>query len=411
MRVQLSAAARLPGGARIDGETKAYFYDLTPVLARVDSGSLPNPERLRLVERHVRAIAGSDTVLFADGGFYLVIRSCTGPAAFGLANYINTSLLMLLFGTESLTEEQRVTMFTLVDTEEVPTTLAGQGAPRDRFDANWDPNVDGREEDAGSALAQLASAGVYPEQNVELAFFPVHDLSRRAVSALFCAPTFAGAIFGHQAFQSLNQAELPYIDRAILLHSMAFASRLAAAGIVMAVGAPVSFETLAWSKSRQIYQWALRSANVAEQPQLILKIEDVPPGTPAERIAQAVSSLRPFARHIFVHLPNDHIELGMNGRMGASGLVLSLQRRAALPEVLADSKYLSRMAVAQGAMSCIDHVESDEALNVVRTTGIRFAVGNVFGAETVRGSAPLDEVKGTLARIEQANTDHLRVAS
>jgi hypothetical protein len=307
-------------------------------------------------------------------------------------------------------------MYHPVDADELPARLPeliGTG-PKSfgRLDANWDPHT--REEQGQpqtASLGVLARDGVYLEQGVELTFFPVHDLRRRAVSTLFCAPAFAGAIFGHQAFQQLKQAELPFIDRAILTHSLNFARRLGEAGIMMAVGVPVSFETLAWSKGRQIYQWALRSAHVADQPQLILKIEDIPPGTPADRIAQVVSSLRPFCKHIFVHLPNDHIELGMTGRMGASGLVLSLQRRAALPEILADSRYLSRVAVAQGAMSCIDHVESDEALHVVRSAGIRFAAGNVFGGQTIAGTAALDEVRDVLGRIEKATTDHLTASS
>jgi hypothetical protein len=97
----------------------------------------------------------------------------------------------------------------------------------------------------------------------------------------------------------------------------------------------------------------------------------------------------------------------MTGRMGASGFVLSLQRRAPLPEVLADSKWLSRAAMSQNAMSCIDHVESDEVLAVVRSADIRFAVGNVFGSETLRGTAPVDEVRGVLERAELATAKHL----
>jgi len=410
MKPQHHANLRSFGAPRLNAETSVYYYDLAPVLARLGRSS--NIGRLRLIcERHVRAIAGADLVLFSEDGFYLIVTSSSGPAAAALANYVNTSLLMLFFGTQSLSADQQMTMYQPVDPDELPEKLpellgAEPAKKESRLDANWDayPDRETRKEDP---LHVLARDGVHVEQNVELTFFPVHDLRRKAVSALFCAPTFAGAVFGHQAFQQLSPSELPFIDRAILIHTLAFAKRLAEAGIVLAVGAPVSFETLAWSKSRQIYQWALRGNHVADQPQIILKIEDIPPGTPADRIAQVVSSLKPFARHIFVHLPNDHIELGMTGRMGASGLVMSLERRAALPEILSDSKYLSRMAVAQGAMSCIDHVESDEALNVVRSAGIRFAVGHVFGAETTRGTAPLNDIKGVLARLEQATTDHL----
>jgi len=398
-------------------EPTIYFFDLAPVLVRIGTSGFSKPERLQLIcERHVRSIAGSDLVLFADQGFYLVITSCVGPMAQGLANYVNTSLLMLLFGVESLTPEQSVTMYQAVEADELPESarfarpILVRPEEGSRFDANWDANDTSPkpEEEEKTAFRELERDGVMVERGGELNFFPVHDLRRKAVSALFCSPTFAGAVFGHQAFQDLSPAELPYVDRAILNHSIMFAGRLAEAGIVVAVGAPVSFETLAWSKSRQIYQWALRAANVAQNPQIILKIEDIPIGTPASRISQIVSAIRPFAKHVFVHLPNDHVELTMAGRIGASGLVLSLQRRAAAPEILADSRWLSRAAIAQTAMSCIDHVESDEALTVVRSAGIRFAVGHVFGAETIRGIDSTERVRRVLERIETATTDHLR---
>jgi hypothetical protein len=263
-----------------------------------------------------------------------------------------------------------------------------------------------REGDA-TRYASIARDGYDIEQGVELIFFPVHDLLKRAVSALFCAPSFAGALFGHQAFQNLGLGELPYIDRAILLHALAFANRVTEAGYSIDVGAPVSFETLAWTKSREIYQSALRGADIAHHPRLVLKIEDVPSDISAEQITRIVSGLRPFCKHISIQLPNNRFDALSAKPIGASGLVLSLQRRAALPEILADSKWLVRMAQLQNATSCIDHVESNEALAVVKSAGIRFAVGNVFGGETLRGTALSQDIREVLEQIEQATEAHL----
>jgi hypothetical protein len=269
-------------------------------------------------------------------------------------------------------------------------------------------SVDGQIPEAvATRFASIARDGYDTEQGVELIFFPVHDLQKRTVSTLFCAPSFAGALFGHQAFQNLSLAELPYIDRAILLHALAFANRLAEAGVLVDVGAPVSFETLAWTAGREIYQSALRVADIAHHPRLVLKIEDVPSDTPGEQIARVVSSLRPFCKHISVQLPNNRCDALSAHRLGASGLVLSLQRRAALPEILADSKWLARMAQLQCAASCIDHVETAEALNVVKSAGIRFAVGNVFGGETLRGTTSGRDIPEILGRIEEATASHL----
>jgi hypothetical protein len=388
-----------------------YYFDLRPAVTKMGLAGLISSDRLRAVcEKHVRSIAGTDLVLFSEHGFHLVVTSCEGKAAAALANFINVSLLMLLFGTEHLTSDQDITLFRQVDGEDLPAVANRKmqyTSSQWHNDEQGDEYIEAQEHTDGDPFATLARDGLYIEQGVELTFYPVHDLRRRAVSALFCAPTFAGAVFGHHAFQGLKPAELPYVDRAILNHSVAFANRLAEAGMLVAIGAAVSFETLAWSKSREIYQRALRAAKLAPNAQLILKLEDIPSGTPADRITQIVTSLRPFARHTFVHLPNKQVDLTMTGRMGASGFVLSLQRRAPLPEVLADSKWLSRAAMTQNAMSCIDYVESDEVLAVVRSADIRFAVGNVFGAETLRGTAPIDEVRGVIDRAEVATAKHL----
>jgi hypothetical protein len=412
MKAQLSqdATIAVAGSGAIVPAT-IYLFELEPVVSRLASAgsSLANPERLRAVcEKHVRSIVASDLVMFGEMSFYLVVTSCTGLAAAGLASFVNSSLLMLLFGTEQLSPDQNITLYRDVTSEASPAVATAKMGALVTTNPPPSPMAeDLNADDADDALYELANNGVYPEQGVELSFFPVHDLRRKAVSALFCAPTFAGAVFGHSAFNNLGPAQLPYIDRAILMHSLNFARKLASQGIIVAVGAPVSFETLAWSKSRQIYQRALRSTQAAQTAQLILKLEDIPQGTPAERIAQVVSSLRPFARHIFVHLPDNSVRLTMTGRMGASGLVLSLQRRAALPEVLTHSKWMARAALAQGAMSCIDHVESDESLAMVRSAGIRFAVGNVFGSQTISGRTPPDEVHDIITHIEQTTAAHL----
>jgi hypothetical protein len=396
-----------------------YYFDLQPLLDRMGASGLATPDRLRAIcKRHIRSIAGEDFTLFTDQGFYLVITSCSGAAAAGFARFINMSLLMLLFGTESLTPEQEMRLFRPIEPHELPEgnyvrTVPQERRPMDRV--NLRDTIDGRDaapehDIENDTLAGFADHGIHAEQGVELIFFPVHDLATRTVSSLFCAPTFAGAVFGYQAFHDLGQAEMPYIDRAILMHGLKFARRLAHAGIHTPVGVPVSFETLSWSKSRDIYQSALRAANIARFPQLVIKVDDIPAGTPADRIARVVSSLKPFARFVSVHLPNNNLELSMMGRMGASGLVLSLPRRAAHPEVLANSKWLAAAAAAQNATACIDHVESDDALAVVRSAGVHFAVGNVFGAETLRGTASMEEVRTVLQRIIAATAAHLPTA-
>src|ERR1700722_10787867 len=155
-------------------------------------------------------------------------------------------------------------------------------------------------------MALLAARGAISDQGVELRFFPVHDLRRDAVSTFFCAPVFvaagADAIHGYRAFRDIGPRDLPYLDRAVLQHAVRFAHRLEAHAIAAAVGAPVNFETLTWAKGREIYIDALRAMDAAHSQTLIVKIDDIPPGTPDSRLAEAVAMLRHHAKRVFVHL-------------------------------------------------------------------------------------------------------------
>jgi hypothetical protein len=52
-------------------------------------------------------------------------------------------------------------------------------------------------------------------------------------------------------------------------------------------------------------------------------------------------------------------------------------------------------------------VESAEALTVVRSAGIRFAAGNVFGGDTLQGTALSQDIREVFGRFEQAAAAHL----
>jgi hypothetical protein len=254
------------------------------------------------------------------------------------------------------------------------------------------------------AFAQLATQGRLPGQNVELHFVPIHDLKRHRVTTFFCTPVFcvqdAPILYGYRAFQNLGVRELPYIDRAILAHAVKFARRLAAAGTVAAIGTSVHFETLAWSKGRELYQHALRAAGVADYPFLILNIEDVPDGVPSGKLAEVVASVRPHVKRIFLRLPNTETSVLHCGHLGISGLTMALPPQATRVAAMGAAKWLLRECEAQNAHSCIDGVDSETSREIVTLAGIHFGAGTAFDVSEFRGDAQPGDVE---AYMEEAS--------
>jgi hypothetical protein len=139
------------------------------------------------------------------------------------------------------------------------------------------------------------------------------------------------------------------------------------------IATSVSYETLAWSRSRQEYQNALRAADLLDNPNLVIKVDDVPNGTPASRIADIVSALRPLVKRVFVQLSDRDSSLMRGGCVGSSGLCAALSPKMTMQEVAQSACWLRRTATAQNALSCVIGAEGAGALRLLRDAGIRFA--------------------------------------
>jgi hypothetical protein len=251
-----------------------------------------------------------------------------------------------------------------------------------------------------SPLVELARYGLLPDSDFELRFFPVYDCQRQGVAALFCTPMDAGtgsdAIYGHRAFHDLSIAHWAGVDCAILGHTMMFANRLARNGVVVAVGASVSFATMCDPNGRTAYREALRIAHAREQGHLVIKIEDIPPATSGQRIAEIVACVRILASRVWVHLPSSHIPLSGHEQLRASGIVLSMPAQLPVHGIQTEARWLARVAALQSAHACMDHVDSAAELDMVRAAGIRFVAGNALHRPALQGDAPFDEIRAAL---------------
>jgi len=93
-----------------------------------------------------------------------------------------------------------------------------------------------------------------------------------------------------------------------------------------------------------------------------------------------------------VQLPNVDTALLSSGHLGADGFILSLppQQR---PTQVAAADWLAKMCETQMALSCMDQIDNEGAIQIVRAASIRFGQGAAFGPAEFRGDAPPIDVE------------------
>jgi len=392
-----------------------YFFDVEALLEHADPVLARDRAHLvAITEQLLTAIAGPAVAIPAATGFYLIVQSARGDAADAVADQLNTALLDTLLGANATVPERFQTLYRPVSTGAANTkpTLTSEVTPP--MPANEQVSDDALQpvREPRDVYSELALKGQLPNQNVELLFQPVHDLLRGRSTTFFCTPAFcvggAPVIHGYKAFEGVNPRDLPFIDRAMLAHALKFNRRMAQAGVFLATGAYVSFETLIHSRGREIYQEALRAAGVPDYPSLVLCVRDLPAGITASRIAELVGYLRPLAKHVFVHLPNAETPVLNCGYLGANGFVLTQPTRQSPAQNERTATWLARVAESQTALATIDGIESEGELESIRRTPVRFGMGPVFGPTVFHGTSEPVEIESFMRATQRASQSETR---
>ncbi|MEI9991958.1 MAG: hypothetical protein WDM86_18205 [Rhizomicrobium sp.] len=358
-----------------------YWFDLGLVLHR--RGQV-GPARLRLMcEQHVMRLVPDELVLFQPAGFYLVVRSCAAASALPVAQTVNGALLKLFFGTEAAEKIAplfRVAQIAEIGGRENAGTATSPAPAAERVPDSAAPS----ETDPLADLAVGSHAGC---DGLRLGFLPVYDLRRGTASTFLCTPT-RGAPAEPATLDGIDPRVRPSLDVAMLERCLLLTREIAARRLTAAAVAPVSFETLASPRGRRLYQSALRRAGAVENPFLVVKIEDVPPGTPAARLAEIVAMVRAHARRVFAQLPSAQARLIEGGRLGATGLFAKFPDESGPAAIAALAKSLIRSAEAQHAFAYAENVHDALALGLVRRAGVRLASGRALGGGQVHAAAP-----------------------
>jgi hypothetical protein len=365
----MSAVLSIAAEAELSREQPVFYFDFGPVLA-LSRGLQRNPERAALMCEHcVRRLAPADVMIPDRDGFFLVMHSATGSAAEALAHEINLALLELFFGTEARDKSlsticRRATLaeievkgITPPPRPPAPSPATGQ--------VEADP------------LRRLSQSGLAGYEGLSTGFVPLINLKRGLASVFLCGPVRQQKdrqVFGDAAYAGIDARDRASLEEALLEYSLSFARAMTPTEQATAIATSVSFETLAGSRGRQLYQKALRAASVAANPFLVVKIDGIPAGTPQARLAEIVSVVRPFVRRVFLELPDwDLTILQRGGVLGVAGLMARMPAEAVRPPDRSSVTNLVRLAASQRAVACITGLANADQMGFAKQAGVHFA--------------------------------------
>lgn len=348
-------------------ENPTFFFDFSPVLARCEA-LRRNPERIILMcQNQVRNLAPDELMIPRDKGFLLVVQTRFGDAAQALASEINVALLRRLFGSDY--RQDTPPMFRPVRYGEVVEFGPASRSRKTLVTAR-------RYRKPAKPPHPVAQSNAPGWTDFKPGLLPIYNLQQGTPPIYLSGPVSTRdgkCLFGSDALRFCHPQYRPSVDIAMLEFSL----NLFPYGIpekrVSAVATSVSYETLAWLRSRRSYLDVLRAAQLADDPRFIVKIDDVPRGTPVWRITELVTMLKPVVKRIFVQLPDRDGSLARSSCIGASGFCAAIGPKAEMAEIANTASRLRNIATAQHAFSYVMGLDSPEALDLLRDAGIRLA--------------------------------------
>ena len=211
----------------------------------------------------------------------------------------------------------------------------------------------------------------------KLGFFPIWDLKKRKSASVFLSIRSGREQRCLSARRALAKASEPYVvDTEIgLLNAAAeYSHRVDAAHKVCAVGVGVSYETLSGFHSRVTYIGALRSIPIVPTCPLLLRVEQVPGGTPTGRLAEIVTMLSVSNVRVTIEFETLHFLPELDIRLGAFGLGGSLRNcDSALASAMVHR--LARRAAGQRAFVFLLDIDNSEHLAIASQNRVHFGAG------------------------------------
>jgi hypothetical protein len=226
-----------------------------------------------------------------------------------------------------------------------------------------------------------ARASVLP-LGLEIGLFPIWELGRGKSSCLYASPYSRGGTpkmgCTRQLLSSLP-ARIVDAEITILMTAHAYSHRLRQSGKVCALGAAVSFETLMSFHNRIRYITALKSLTIPAECPILLKIEDVPDGTPLGKVAEIIAMLAVPNVRFTVQYRSAQSAPKVDIRLGAAGMGIALPHHCDVALAAIFMKKLVSAFAEQRGFIFVEGLDTPELLAAAQSCGVRFGTGQALG--------------------------------
>jgi len=218
---------------------------------------------------------------------------------------------------------------------------------------------------------------------LKVGYFPVWDLAARKSASLFLSamsrsgetPTSA-----RHALRGIDEPRIANFETTLLQAAAEYAQIVHAAQKVCALGVGVSYETLSGFHSRIHYIGALKSVRTLADCPLLLRVDQIPDGTPMGRLAEIVTMLSMVNVRITLQFESLRSLPELDVRLGAVGIGGALPPHCDVPTAVALAQRLVRRASGQKAFSFLHGLDSDVLIDTALKNHVRFGSGRAIGA-------------------------------
>jgi hypothetical protein len=254
-----------------------------------------------------------------------------------------------------------------------------------------------------SVPAQTVPAGEWTNRAHSLAeqvglkvgFFPVWDLAARKSASLFLSAVNRSndaPVTVRHALKGIEEPRIANFETTLLQAASEYAHAVHAVQKVCALSVGVSYETLSGFHSRIHYIGALKSIRALADCPLLLRIDQIPDGTPVGRLAEIVTMLTMPNVRITLQFESLRSLPELDVRLGAVGIGGTLPPQCDVPTAVMLAQKLVRRALGQKAFSFLHGLENRELLDTALKCQVRFGSGHALDAgRHYTGHEPIPE--------------------
>jgi hypothetical protein len=214
---------------------------------------------------------------------------------------------------------------------------------------------------------------------LEIGLFPIWELARGKSSCLTASTYSRNAspkIGCTRQMLSSFPDKVTDAEITVLMAAHAYTHRLHLDHKVCALGAAVSFETLSSFQLRIRYITALKSLKIPSECPILLKIEDIPEGTPLGKLAEIIAMLSiPNVRFTVQFRGPQAVPAKVDIRLGAAGMGFTLPHNFDVALAATFMRKLSHAFAEQKGFVFVEGLDTPELVTAAHVSGVRFGTG------------------------------------